>query len=148
MPPVTEGYVKLDEGACSLTGDITSGAFVRSPYIVTEQYIGRPFMLSMPTVIAFATAAGLVEEAPLLEEIDQKMAAIEELNAVVIAYEEELRTARPIVQRYYIEQGQADGTDFETQIAERDARIGQLEAQLSKYLKDSRDRNKKEKTLA
>lgn len=148
MPPVTEGYVKIDEGACSLTGDITSGSFVRSPYIVTEQYIGRPFMLSSPVIIAFATALGLVEEAPLLDQLDQREQTILDLNETVIEMEQELKEARPIVQRYYIERGQEDGTDFETQIAELNATVSNLKAQLSKYNAEAREQNKKEKAAA
>lgn len=133
MPPITEGYVPEPEGTCSLTGDITTGPFVRSPYIVTAQYIDRPFYLGAPTITAFATAIGLVEEEPLLEQLDQKDAIIQEQEATIKALQEDISTMKIPAERYWAMIAHEDGTDLEAQILELQKVNAEQKAQLAKF---------------
>lgn len=146
---VVEGYQAEAVGECSITADVAQGPFVRSPYMVTQQMVGKPFYIGAPTVKAFGSAIGLVEESRYDEILDQKDQEIEDLKLANAAQEEELKMLRPAAQRYFIEQGQVDGTTWEQQAAEDKARIKQLEKALQQANKNNGGgRPKKEAAIA
>lgn len=135
---VVEGYQAEAVGECSITGDVANGPFVRSPYMVTNTMVGKPFYIGAPTVKAFASALGLIDAERANEELDQKDAVIADHAETIEKLEEELAMHRPAAERYYIIQANLNETDIERQLAEKNARVAQLEKQLQQLNRGGR----------
>lgn len=136
--PVVEGYISSEVGECSVTADIGEGPFVRSPYMISRQMVGKPFTMGAPMIRAFASALDLREGESVDEELDRKDQEIEDLKTAVEVLAEELKMAKPAAERWWILEGQKDGTDYETQIAELKETVAKKDKQLQQLNRGGR----------